>query len=111
MGIFDFAFSNGENGKTDQAFSDPDWGMQYPILHAFMTMIVDDQGKPRRTSTLMIFCEDGVAKGALRERNHDLTLWMTSSSILGLFTALEEALGKRPIDWRKNQTPSKWKGK
>jgi hypothetical protein len=103
MGIFDDAFNNGEGGKMGQAFSDPDFGGKYPILHAYMTRLEDDAGKKRITSTLMIFAEDGVAKAALRERNHDLTLWMTSSSILDLFEALEEGLKKRPIEWRKNK--------
>lgn len=102
MGIFDDAFNNGEAGTMGQAFSDPEFARSYPTLHAYLTRLDDDAGKKRITATVMIFCEDGVAKGALRERNHDLTLWMTSSSILGLFEALEEALKKRPIEWRKN---------
>lgn len=103
MGIFDTAFNNGESGKPDQAFTDPDFGLKHPTLHAFLTSVVDDAGKKRLTSTVLIFCEEGHAKAVLRERNHDLSLWVTAKSILEAFEELEEALQNRPIEWRKNK--------
>lgn len=114
MGMFEHAFSNGEAGDSTQAFQDPDFGQQHPTLHAFLTSVVDDDGKKRRTSTLLIFCEDGCCKGVLKERVHDLSLWVTARSILGVFEAAEEALCKRPIEWRRNNaqgggTSRKWK--
>jgi hypothetical protein len=114
MGIFDNAFNNGETGDSTQVFQDPDFGLQHPTLHAFLTSTVDDAGKVRKVSTLLIFCEDGTCKGVLRERMHDLSLWVTAKSILGVFEAVEEALKKRPIEWRKNNnngstSRTKWK--
>lgn len=109
MGAFSNAFEAHEAGNPNQAFSDPDFATKWPTLHAFLTQVQDDSGKPRKTSTVLIFTEDGHAKAVLKERDHDLSLWVTSGSLLGVFEALEEALQKRPIDWRKNQTDRKWK--
>lgn len=103
MGIFDQAFASHEKGNPNQAFSDPDFGVKYPVLHAYLTRVTDDQDKPRRVATLLIFCEDGTCKAALKERDHDLTLWVSASSILGVLEAVEEGLCKRPIEWRSNQ--------
>lgn len=90
----------GATGKAQPAFVDDDFAGKYPILAQFMCAIVDDDGKTRQTSTVNIFVEMGVVKASLRERDHALTLWVTSGSVEGIFEALEDALNKNPPEWR-----------
>lgn len=90
-------------GPGAQGFSDQKFQEQWPILFELMSLEKDDEGKKRITSTLLLMVEDGQCKGCLRERNHDCTLWSSSSSILGVLTSLEEQLGSPPVPWRSNK--------
>lgn len=111
MGMNSFDDIFGVHGKTDDGHAVEDAGTmeRFPMLWKLMTWTKDDGGRPRKTCTMTIVCEDGVAKAGLRERDRGLSLWTSSESILGVFAALEEALGAHPVDWRK--LPEKWKGR
>lgn len=100
MGVFKDRLCVGPSGKVGSDFTDPDFAQRFPVLYQFVTFPLDDDGNKRQTSTIMIFCEDGQAKACMRERDHGLTLWVSSSSILGCLAALEEGLNETPVPWR-----------
>jgi hypothetical protein len=89
------------------AVDDAAFALAFPRLHLMMTSLVDDDGRPRQVCTLTIVCEDGQVKCGINERNHALSLWSGCGTLGGAFAALEEALGERPVAWRK----SSWKGR
>jgi hypothetical protein len=83
------------------AIDDAEFQAQFPTVWMLMVKTADDAGKKRQVCTLTIVCEDGQAKVGLNERNEHLSLWTSSRSIGGAFAALEEALGERPVKWRR----------
>lgn len=107
MGSFKDLLGGIRSAGVGLALDDPAFALAFPMLHMMMTSLVDDDGKPRQVCTLTIVCEDGQAKCGINERNHNLSLWTGSGSLGGAFAALEEALGERPVQWRK----STWKGR
>lgn len=84
---------------TDAAFD-----KAHPTLHAFMTEVEED-GKPRSPSSLVIFTEDGVWKGCLSEKDAGLQLWRTGETFQKLLGALEKALAGGNADWRRKYDP------
>lgn len=88
----------GGGGANDDSF-----GEQCPLLHLFLTAVKDDDGKPRRTSTLMIFAEDGRFKAVLHERQHKLSLWREGETVKGCLDGLESALAGGKAEWRKDK--------
>jgi hypothetical protein len=108
MGMSKFAdvFGGAQLTGVDGGFLDQTFLERYPTLHMLLCDVKDDKGLPRQTCTLTIVVESGTVKAGIRERNHGLSLWVTTRELLGVFTALEEALGQRPVDWRKVD----WKG-
>lgn len=82
----------------DEAFGD-DW----PYLHTFLTAIVGDDGKPRNTSVLTMFAEEGRWKGVLHERALGLCLWGTGSTFKEVLTDLEARLSSGSAEWRRDR--------
>jgi hypothetical protein len=83
------------------AATDPTAEGRWPTLLALLT-VRDSGGKGiRQTSTLTVLAEDGVFKGGLRDRQEGVSLWVSSSSLLGVYDALEGALQATTVNWRK----------
>ncbi len=101
MSIWDDVF--GVAGKVDaeSVLEDSGFSKQYPVLAAMLTETPTINGRRRKVCTLTIVCEDGQAKGGLKDRDRDLSLWVSCPSIGGLLAALEEALNERPVSWRR----------
>jgi hypothetical protein len=101
MSIFEDVF--GQTGKVDKdrVLDDGAFQKQFPILYEMMTGTPSIEGKRRRVCTLTLVCEDGMAKGGLKDRDRDLSLWVSAQSLGEVFTALEEALTARPVAWRR----------
>lgn len=99
---------NGTSTTTGAgALDDSNFAELHPNLFLLLTSTKDDEGKLRQTCTVTIVCEDGQAKCGINERNHGLSLWTSCGELAGVFLALEEALEKRPVQWRKVT----WKGR
>lgn len=73
---------------------------QHPRLHEFLTEVVWDDQKPRKTGTLMIVVEDGWWKAWLHDRDGKGSAWFTSGSVLDVLTAVEMALEDGNVAWR-----------
>ena len=107
MGAFSDMLGGVKPAAAGLAVDDPAFAIAFPQLHLMMTSLVDDDGKLRQVCTLTVVCEDGQVKCGINERNHNLSLWTGCGTLGGAFAALEEALGERPVQWRK----STWKGR
>jgi hypothetical protein len=106
MGVFSTALRGLKDDVKVGKFLDIDFAKRWPVLHQFLVADVDDDGKPRQTSTLLILVESAQVKGCLKDRDHDVSLWKSSSSILGVFTALEEGLTAESVEWRQPYKPT-----
>jgi len=76
---------------------------EWPILHAFLTSEVGDDGAARVPSTLTVFVEDGLWKAVLHERQVQLNLFMTAKGFYELLAGLEARLASGEAEWRKER--------
>ena len=101
MDVFGDVFKGSEPESEDRVVIDEELSSKFPVLAEFMTATCVVNGKRRRTATLNIVYEDGQCKMGLRERDRDLSLWVSATSFTGALRELEEALTARPVRWRK----------
>ena len=66
-------------------------------------------GSNRKLSTLTLFCDAGVVKVCLNDRDQGLTAFASGPGLQGALVALEMGLAKDSLDWRKPQAPGKRK--
>lgn len=85
---------------------DADLSGSCPTLHEFLTLSSLSDGKPRSTSTLLVFVEGGLWKAVLNERDAELALWATSETFQGLLAELESRLSAPVVDWRPGRRQS-----
>jgi len=74
----------------------------YPKLFAHLTELQWDDGKPRKTSTLMVMAENGRWKSFLHDRDAKRGFWMTSESWEWLLEQLEAGIESSSTEWRKD---------
>lgn len=73
-----------------------------PNLHDHLTETTWDDGKPRKTSTLMILTENGRWKAFLHDREHKRGCWVTAEAWEALLETLERSLADSSTEWRKD---------
>jgi len=83
------------------ASHDADFRKRYVSLHELMTACVNEDSSARKTSSLLIFTEDGVWKGCLTERDLDISLWASGPTFSGMLLAMEERLNADQVEWRR----------
>lgn len=104
MGLISAALGTAALDAKGTVASDPAFEKAHPTLHAFMTAVEED-GKPRSPSSLVVFTEDGQWKGCLSERDAGLQLWRTGETLQKLLSGLEKALASGNADWRRRYAP------
>jgi len=72
----------------------------WPDLHAFLTEMLWDDNKKRITGTILLFCEDGLWKARLNDRDAKVTGWVSGESYEGLMEGVDRAIGNGSIQWR-----------
>jgi len=72
----------------------------WPDLHDFLTEMTWTDGKKRITGTVLIFCEDGLWKARLNDRDSKVTGWVSGEAYEGMMEAVDRALGQGTIQWR-----------
>lgn len=82
---------------TDEVFS----GF-YPTLFAHLTETVWDDGKPRKTATLLLFAENGRWKGFFHDRDGKRGFWVTAEAWEGLLDALEGSVESSSTEWKRD---------
>jgi len=92
----------GEVQLGGPAASDPVLSGFYPTLTEWLTTTVWDDGKPRKTSTLLLMTENGRWKAFLHDRDGKRGFWMTAEAYEGLLGALENGLTNSSVEWRRD---------
>lgn len=91
-------------GLVETPAHDDEFCSERPSLHTFLTATKNDSGKPRQTSTLLVFCQDALFKATLIERDYELQLWASGSTMLEALDQLEASLNDPEPPWRKPST-------
>lgn len=73
-----------------------------PDLHDHLSETAWDDGKPRKTSTLMLLTENGRWKAFLHDRDGKKGAWVTGESYEDLLETLNKALETGSLEWRKD---------
>jgi hypothetical protein len=92
---------NGRSAPTADAATDPAFAVSHPTVWAFLSSQEVINGKPRKTSTMITVCEEGLVKLGLRDRDNEVSLWVSGPSMKEAFDALEKALTTPPVAWRR----------
>jgi hypothetical protein len=74
----------------------------YPTLCEWLTETTWEDGKSRKTSTLLLLTENGRWKAFLHDRDAKRGFWMTGEAYESLLGAIEEGLTKSSVEWRKD---------
>lgn len=90
---------------------DAELSRDYPAIHDYLTAIRDDDGTPRRTSTLTVFCEAGGWKTFLNERQINASLCASGSTLSEALSGLEVMLEAENTPWRWNEVRPSGGGK
>lgn len=107
MSAISKALGGAVRGASEPAAVDPALAKAYPVLSEFLTSHEVVDGKPRQTSTLIMVCEEGLFKAGLRERDRDVSLWVSAPTWGGVYQAMEKALNEPQVAWRRSPEDSK----
>jgi len=102
--VLSAALGGRAKGAVRAAAVDERLADELPILHAFLTAEVGDDGEPRNPSTLTVFVEDGLWKAVLHERQLNLNLFMTADGFHAVLAGLEARLASGRAEWRKDRS-------
>lgn len=85
---------------------DTDFKRLYPILWDFLAL-TGVAGANRRTGTILVFCEDGMVKGCLTDREEGFYSFLSAKSFTELLEAFNKALEKGGLEWRRSKYPDR----
>jgi len=83
-----------------------------PAVFEYLASGLYPDGSSRERSTMTVFCEEGVVKVCLSDRDQGRTLWRSGRTLEDVLLALEVALQDSSADWRRaGNAPRKGVGK
>jgi len=81
-------------------------------LWEFLVSPVYDDESPRETGTILIFCEDGLIKACLIDRDNERTAFVSSGAGLkGILERADKGIREDKLDWRRKRSGEGKKGK
>lgn len=87
-------------GKVSAPVEPDGFSSVYPVLWSHLVQDKWEDGSARATGSLLVFSQDGMLKGMLRDKEHGLCLWVASHSVTGLLEALEAGASDPETEWR-----------
>lgn len=81
---------------------DEEFQLEYEALGEFMRETLWDDGKPRKTGTLLIVAEGKVLKCAVHDRDGRRGAWVTAETWKDLLSRIDAGLASDTLDWRKD---------
>lgn len=74
----------------------------YPTLHGHLVETSWEDGKPRKTSTLLLMTENGRWKAFYHDRDGKRGFWVSAEAYEGLLELIEDAVESSSTEWRKD---------
>lgn len=72
----------------------------HPALAEYLTLGEWEPGVVRQTSSLLIFCDEGVVKAMLNDRDGARIAFVAAGGITEVLKAVERGLVGSTLDWR-----------
>lgn len=79
------------------------WMRTYPSLWEFLSVDKFEDGSARRLPTITLFLGADGLQACLNDREQSLAAFVTSSTVEGLWQALDKGLKDDTLDWRRSQ--------
>lgn len=86
--------------KVEPKWVDHDFESLYPNLTEYLTAESWDDGKARRTSTLLVFFEAGSLKLCLNDRDSNRSAFFCEGTMADTLARIESALTDGTVEWR-----------
>lgn len=83
------------------AAADVDFRRDYAVLADYLESTVWEDGSPRQSATLLVFCEDGSYKACVSDRAQGRVSFFSATTFAGLLHEVEQGLAGGGADWRK----------
>ena len=87
-------------GNRNATVPDAKFRALYPTLHDFLVEREWDDGKPRKTGTVMLLVEDGWWKAWLHDRDGKGSSWFSGVDLDAVLQVVEESLDSGTVAWR-----------
>jgi hypothetical protein len=100
MGLLKKGDQRRVGGASGSLIEPDELSSRFPVLWSHLTHVEWAKDVPRETSSLLVFFQDGMLKGMVRDKDAGLCLWMASGSLGGLLDALEAGLCDPQAEWR-----------
>lgn len=87
-------------GPVEPVFNDADFKATYPQTTDHLAAVRYEDGSPRVTSTLLIFCDTGILRVCLNDRDNNRSVFFTGETVEAALTSMENALAEGTVEWR-----------
>jgi len=94
---------NGSGHPVPSEFNDPEFKNQFPTLYEYVSSTAWDDGKVRKTSTLLLFVEDGALKVCLNDRALLRQAFVSARTFTETLSLLDDQLRDDTVTWRANK--------
>jgi hypothetical protein len=81
---------------------DEEFIASHPSLAEFMRETSWDDGKPRKTGTILIVADGRVLKASVHDRDARRSAWVSADTLCELLVRIDAALGTDSLEWRKD---------
>jgi len=98
------------NGRKRES-ADALFAKQFPVLNAFMSELVDEEGKDRDVGKVTVFFDGGQVKASLSDPTNTASVYVSCDAVGDVWAALEAVLTSGDADWRAWQGGKAGKGK
>lgn len=95
----------GAGGLVDEEFK-----TFYPSLWEHLTADRFEDGATRKTSSLLVFSQDGRIKLMLKDKEEGEVAFLSATGVTSGLAALEEGLAAGKLDWRRDKEAPARKG-
>lgn len=99
--------TNGAGKAIPAVFVDHSFKSEYPNIHEYISCDKWDDGKFRKTSTLLFFVDEGCMKLCLNDRALEKQAFISARTFTEALTLLDEGLEQDNIVWRANRPNGK----
>lgn len=80
---------------------------RFSALIEFLTVVEWSAGVPRQPGTVLLFCDGGLWKLWVNDKDSDRSAFVTGPDVLSLLESVERGLREDTLDWRASKRPQK----
>lgn len=83
-------------------WTDEEFFVEYENLYEFLRETQWDDGKPRKTGTMLITVDAGSLKAVVHDRDGKRCAWVTADTFKQLLNRIDTAIGTATLEWRRD---------